>query len=259
MTLLLSLLACWRAHAPDTDRVTSLVETGADSVPDTQPVEMVRVDGLVFRFIDRRLMEGATVTLEGVGVQTQSAADGSWSAQVPAGVPFTPVIALDGYITARHATFTLEQDEPRMYLQAVPVEVFGLMESRLADAGLSRDPEGCVVVNTITVPEIAAMETWEQFYALRPHGEPGVVMELVPDTHGSFPIYFNEQVAPDPTLTASSRDGGVLWMNVAPGEYTVQGTHPDPENFQVDARQIRCEPGWFVNLNPVLGAGVSAI
>jgi hypothetical protein len=35
------------------------------------------------------------------------------------------------------------------------------------------------------------------------------------------PIYFNEAVAPDPTRTATSVDGGVLFGNLANGRYSM--------------------------------------
>ena len=113
------------------------------------------------------------------------------------------------------------------------------------------------MVNTVTVPAVAEMSTWEEFNALRPHGEPGVVMELVPALDTVQPIYFNEFIQPDPSLEASSVDGGVVWLNVPPGRYTVQGEHPDP-GFEVVPKTVDCEEGWFVNLNPPLGAGVRA-
>lgn len=247
--LALLLIACEVAPA--------LVEPPLDSLVDTQDsaAELLQVSGVVFRFADRELLEGVTVRLEGVGVEVRSAADGSWSAEVPAGSSFTPVLEGEGFLTARHALFTPDQDLERLYLQAVPTEVFVLMAQSLGEAGVSIDPQACIVVNTITVPAVDQMQTWAEFEALRPHGEPGVVMELAPTLDTVQPIYFNEYIQPDPSLTASSVDGGVVWLNVPPGTYTVQGVHPDPD-FEVIPKTVECQAGWFVNLNPPLGAGV---
>jgi hypothetical protein len=251
--LFLLLLACERAplvsDSPQDSIVDSAVDTG-DSDP-----EMIQVSGVVFRFVDRALLEGMTVRLDGLDIEVTSGADGAWSAQVPAGSSFTPVIEGEGYLTARHALFTPQDDLDRLYLQAVPTEVFLLMAQTLGEAGVGIDTSACIVVNTVTVPAVYEMSTWEEFETLRPHGEPGVVMELAPTLDTVQPIYFNEFIQPDPSLDASSVDGGVVWLNVPPGTYTVQGVHPDP-NYEVIPKTVTCDAGWFVNLNPPLGAGV---
>ncbi len=251
----LLLLACFVAPVPQDAPAVDTQDT-----QDTQDsaADRIQVEGLVFRFADRALLEGLTVRLEGVGVEVTSGPGGSWSAQVPAGSTFTPVIEGEGFLTARHAAFTPEEDLKRLYLQAVPSEVFGLMAQTLEQNGVAIDPGACIVVNTVTVPAVYEMETWEQFFDLRPHGEPGVTMTLDPPLQGVGPIYFNEFIQPDPSLEVSSVDGGVVWLNVPPGTYTVQGEHPDPA-YEVVPKTVQCEAGWFVNLNPPLGAGVRAV
>lgn len=253
--LTLLLFACERNPEPVDPPVDSDTETLVDS--DTA-LELVQVSGVVFRFADRALIEDVTVRLEGVDVEVTSGAEGVWSAQVPAGSSFTPVLEGEGFLTARHATFTVQEDLARLYLQAVPSEVFVLMAQTLGQSGVAIDPEACIVVNTITVPAVYEMQSWAEFFDLRPHGEPGVTMSLVPEVEGVAPIYFNEFIQPDPSLEASSVDGGVVWLNVPPGTYTVQGEHPDPA-YEVVPKTVRCEAGWFVNLNPPLGAGVRAV
>ncbi len=252
--LVLLFLACeGTPPTPDT-----LIDSPVDSPVDSDSAtEMVQVSGVVFRFVDRALLEGMTVRLEGLDIEVSSGPEGLWSAEVPAGASFTPVVEGEGYLTARHALFTPEEDLDRLYLQAVPTEVFVLMAQTLGEGGVDIDLSACIVVNTVTVPAVAEMSTWEEFNALRPHGEPGVVMELVPALDTVQPIYFNEFIQPDPSLEASSVDGGVVWLNVPPGRYTVQGEHPDP-GFEVVPKTVDCEEGWFVNLNPPLGAGVRA-
>ena len=253
---MLTLLLCACELTPAA--LDSPVDSPTDSPVDSDSAtETVQVSGVVFRFVDRELLEGIEVRLEGVGVEVTSAADGSWSAQVPAGSSFTPVVEGEGYLTARHALFTPQDDLERLYLQAVPTEVFVLLAQTLGDAGVGIDLDACIVVNTVTVPAVEQMSTWSEFEALRPHGEPGVVMELVPQKAGVNPIYFNELIQPDPSLQSTSVDGGVVWLNVPPGTYTVQGMHPDPA-YEVVPRTVQCEAGWFVNLNPPLGSGVRA-
>ena len=80
-------------------------------------------------------------------------------------------------------------------------------------------------------------------------------MELVATLDWVQPIYFEQLIQPDPGLEASSVDGGVVWLNVPPGVYTVTGEHPDPA-LEVVPRQVECRAGELVNLNPPMGAGV---
>lgn len=223
-----------------------------------------RVSGVVFEFESRKALSGVPVTLD-LGAQGHlqviSDGEGRWQAQVPNGVAFTPVLEIPGYLPARHATFLVgpgTESQPehldrvdRLDLQAVPLAVFDLMASGLAETRLRRD--ACLIVNTVTVAEVSQMASFAEFIPLRPHGEPGVVMRLQPEV--VQPIYFDERVLPDRSLQATSRDGGVVWLNVPPGRYTVEGTHPDA-GFEVVPRQVDCRPGELVNLNPPVGSGV---
>ena len=122
--LVLLFLACeGTPPTPDT-----LIDSPVDSPVDSDSAtEMVQVSGVVFRFVDRALLEGMTVRLEGLDIEVSSGPEGLWSAEVPAGASFTPVVEGEGYLTARHALFTPEEDLDRLYLQAVPTEVFVLM------------------------------------------------------------------------------------------------------------------------------------
>ena len=57
-----------------------------------------------------------------------------------------------------------------------------------------------------------------------PHGDPGVQVAISPAIQFPVslgPVYFNEAVAPDPTLTSTSVDGGVLFGNLASGSHTI--------------------------------------
>ncbi len=64
------------------------------------------------------------------------------------------------------------------------------------------------------------------------------------------PIYFNANVVPDAKLTESSDDGGILWINVPDGEYTLSATHPTRKFAEVT---VTCAPNRIVNANPPWG------
>ncbi|MDZ7783834.1 MAG: hypothetical protein U5K56_13160 [Halioglobus sp.] len=59
-------------------------------------------------------------------------------------------------------------------------------------------------------------KTWASMHDDRlPHGDPGATMTIAPDQGDAVgPIYFNEDVIPDVTWSASSLDGGVVWLNL---------------------------------------------
>jgi len=68
-------------------------------------------------------------------------------------------------------------------------------------------------------------KAWASMYNPElPHGDPGAVVSIAPAVAfpaSLGPVYFNEGVAPDPTLTSTSVDGGVLYGNLASGSYVV--------------------------------------
>ena len=62
-----------------------------------------------------------------------------------------------------------------------------------------------------------------------PHGDPGAYMVTTPVVPAIGPVYFNEQVQPDPSQIGTSVDGGVTWINVLPGEYSITAEKPGVE------------------------------
>jgi len=68
-------------------------------------------------------------------------------------------------------------------------------------------------------------KSWASMYSPElPHGDPGVQVSISPAIQFPVslgPVYFNEAVAPDPTLMSTSVDGGVLFGNLASGSHTI--------------------------------------
>ena len=57
-------------------------------------------------------------------------------------------------------------------------------------------------------------KSWASMHDGRlPHGDPGATTSASPAL-GLGPIYFNEDVFPDPGQTTTSVDGGVTWLNM---------------------------------------------
>ena len=89
-------------------------------------------------------------------------------------------------------------------------------------------------------------------YPVFPHGEPDAYAIIDPQQPfpSLGPIYFNEMIMPDPTLTCTSVDGGVLYINIPQGEYTITG-YKEGVNF--DTVKVKARPGVFLNASPPYG------
>jgi hypothetical protein len=109
-------------------------------------------------------------------------------------------------------------------------------------------PQQCVIVTTASARNVRGVD-YETFHERTPHGVPGATSTESPPIDG--PIYFNENVIPDPTATATSGDGGIVWSVVPAGTYRIETTSPDTRFASFLAT---CENGRVVNANPPWGA-----
>ena len=94
------------------------------------------------------------------------------------------------------------------------------------------DPAACQIVSTVT-------RVGKSIYDDGAHGEAEATVTLepaIPAEHG--PVYFGADVIPDPSLTETSEDGGVLYHNVPAGTYVMRA-HKDGVTFE--ATTMRCE------------------
>jgi len=130
----------------------------------------------------------------------------------------------------------------RMTFQAVNYPTYYLLASVL---GIVPDEENrCQMVTTVT-------RVGRSLYDPGAHGEEGATVSLeppLPAEHG--PIYFTSDVIPDPSLTETSEDGGVLFINVPPGEYVWTAHKPGMAFTQV---KMKCRSGWLVNALAIWG------
>ena len=109
-------------------------------------------------------------------------------------------------------------------------------------------PEQCVIVTTASARNVRGVD-FETFQARTPHGVAGATARAKPALPG--PIYFNENVIPDRSRTATSGDGGIIWTEVPAGTYRVITESPSTRFASFLAT---CEPGRIVNANPPWGA-----
>jgi hypothetical protein len=123
------------------------------------------------------------------------------------------------------------------------MDLVGLLEDIL---GEESDPAACHIATTVSVKEMS-LENY-----LVPHGVPGATVTLCP--HVREPIYFayisDALILPDPALTETSVDGGVVFLNVPPGDYVLRA---QKAGTAFPAVRVRCDPGTFVNAAPPKG------
>lgn len=116
-------------------------------------------------------------------------------------------------------------------------------------AGVELDPERCQVVTTVSS---AASPP----YGGAAVGEPDVVVSLAPSLPdgATGPVYFDylsdSLILPDPALTATTIDGGVIFGNVATGAWTI---HAEKPGVRFVEPVVRCHPGAIVNAAPPHG------
>lgn len=69
-------------------------------------------------------------------------------------------------------------------------------------------------------------QSWASMHSARlPHGDPGAT--VMPINNAIGPVYFDESVQPNATITTTSDDGGVAFFNVPYGTHTFTANKPD--------------------------------
>jgi len=187
---------------------------------------------------------GATVSLlEDPAVSVTTAADGTFAfAGLAAGRDATFVLTADGFPRAQTKTFTLPgADLGRVTFQVPPDDIYALIAGIVQ---VETDAAKCQIVTTVT-------RVGKSIYDAGAHGEAGATVAIAPALPAeNGPIYFNASVIPDRALTESSDDGGVLFVNVPPGDYVLTATKP---GVTFERLAMKCRAGTLVNASPPYG------
>jgi hypothetical protein len=116
----------------------------------------------------------------------------------------------------------------------MPDELYLSAAKRQLEQGLQGYFPGFAIQN-LMVSTVG--KSWASLYSFDlPHGDPGATVSISPpltNLYGNLPsgpIYFDASVTPNPALTTTSVDGGVLFDNLAPGTYTVTAAK-DPFSY----------------------------
>ena len=144
-------------------------------------------------------------------VQTDST--GWWTMYVIkyAGVnlEFSFVYEKDGWITTKSNAITItDQDDTDLAIQYIdPLYYTYYVKPYVQAVWLGAVPFQNAMVVTVG-------KSWASMHSGRlPHGDPGATTVASPAL-GMGPIYFNEDVFPDPGQMTTSVDGGVTWLNM---------------------------------------------
>jgi len=221
---------------------------------------------------------GATVSvLEQPELTTTTNEDGEFTIEgIPVGSQATFVLEHENHPLTYTKTHTIPDTNIDDLTFQIPTNfLFGLIEAGLVDAGIVEgvDAEKCQIVSTFT-------RYGKTIGDPGAHGEPGAVLTVAPTNNAEYgPVYFNDEVLPDPSRTYSSIDGGVLLLNVEPGDYTLSAscvenpsdlyddfiaeyppeTCPEEdlrcqtEDVEFEPVLMKCRPGVFLNASPSYG------
>jgi hypothetical protein len=222
----------------------------AQSLAATRASHRVLIKGTAYSFDNQAPIAGATIEARGApGAVTTSDSRGHYRLDVPAGRKVTPFIQAEGYHGIFLQTFTTHRRTLRKVNFQVPTERTYFALAALLHVKL--DPNGnlrhCAIVSTVSTKAISDL-SFREFVAYGAHGVPGATAATSPGLPG--PIYFNDNVIPDPSLTETSTDGGVIWTEVPSGTYRVSAQHPTKRFSSFVAT---CRKGRVVNANPPWG------
>ena len=220
------------------------------SLAATHAGHRVLIKGTAYSFDTQMPIAGATVEARGApGAVTTSDSRGHYRLEVPAGRKVTPFIQAEGYHGIFLQTLASHRRTLRKVNFQVPTERTYFALAALLHVRL--DPDGdlrrCAIVSTVSTKAINDL-SFLDFVAYGAHGVPGATAATSPGL--GDPIYFNDNVIPDPSLTETSTDGGVIWTEVPSGTYRVRAQHPSKRFSSFVAT---CRKGRVVNANPPWG------
>jgi hypothetical protein len=223
---------------------------GAQSLAATRAGHRVLIKGTAYSFDNQMPVAGATIEARGApGAVATSDSRGHYRLDVPAGRKVTPFIEAEGYHGIFLQTLTTHHRTLRKVNFQIPSERTYFALAALLHVKL--DPNGelrrCAIVSTVSTKAISDL-SFLDFVAYGAHGVPGATAATSPRLPG--PIYFNDNVIPDPSLTETSTDGGVIWTEVPSGTYRVSAQHPSKRFSSFTAT---CRKGRVVNANPPWG------
>jgi len=210
----------------------------------------VAIKGTAYTFDNQEPIEGATIRAKGApGASATSGADGAYRLRVPDRAKVTPYVEAEGHHGIYLQTFfTHGRNLRRVNFQVPTVAAyFGLAALLGVELDENDDPVRCAIVSTASTKHVRGL-SFAGFVAYGAHGVAGATASTRPGL--PEPVYFNDSVIPDRSLTETSIDGGIIWTEVPSGNYKVRAHHPS-ERFS--PFRASCRDGRVVNANPPWG------
>jgi hypothetical protein len=211
----------------------------------------VHLRGTAYEFNNvHTLLSGATIRVaEFPKLRAIVQPDGRYDLRVPDHAKVTPYIVDAGYHTIYLQTFTTHGEDLANVNFQTPTEAVyrGLVALLKVPVDSQGNLVACAIVSTFSTRNVRDL-SFAHFIAYGAHGVAGATATAAPAL--LKPVYFNEHVVPDPTQTASSKDGGVVWSNVPTGVYTITAHDPGTRFASFVAT---CRPGRVINANPPWG------
>jgi hypothetical protein len=236
---------------PAVARLVLVFMVGLAAGPAAAIAKPVRISGTAYEFNNSaKRLAGATIRVaEFPRLRAVAAADGGYELPVPDRATVTPYISAPGYHTIYLQSFRTRGEPLRRVNFQTPTE--SVYRSLAALLGIPLGPGGelseCAIVSTFSTRNVRDV-SFRRFTSYGAHGVAGATAFTSPPLPA--PIYFNDQVLPDPAQPSSSVDGGVIWTRVPAGVYTVRARHPSTRFASFVAT---CAPGRVVNANPPWG------
>jgi hypothetical protein len=242
------------------------------------PVATVSFSGIAWSFElpdtpYGRIDEAKVSILEMPELETTTNENGEFTIEgLPVGSQATLVLEHPEHPLTYTKTHTVPDTDLDDLTFQIPTNiVFTLIEAGLVDGGVIEgiDPGKCQMVSTFT-------RFGKTIGSPGHHGEPGAILSIAPENISEAgPIYFNDEVLPDPSRAYSSLDGGVLVLNIEPGDYTWSASCVDDptdliaeyppednegeslrcqtEDVEFESILMKCRAGVFLNASPSYG------
>jgi len=194
-------------------------------------------------------IEGAIVAVaEDPSVSTTVNADGSFELDVPSGGFSSFSLTKSGFIPSQSAAIEITAAGiQRLGFQTPALEA---VDQLATFARVTLDPTKCQISTTVS-------RAGTEPYGGDSLGVAGAVSTISPAADADGPIYFASNgsttpptIFPDRALAETSIDGGVIFANVSPGEYTITASKA---GTAFSPATIRCRPGVLVNAAPPNG------
>ncbi len=245
----LSQLGCGEpeADSPAADDAIQLVYQGKLTVSQAQSacrcqLQVVKIGGTVFHFgLDlsqsppasfpfQSTVPGTLVSVAELPITRQlnvrSSASGQWSVNVVKikGVPLRASFVYEnaGYVTTKSQVFEIGDGGVTDLSVQFPTQAYFSLAKAQIEQQIGALIGAPYTLNNVLVTTVG--KAWaSMFNPMLPHGDPGAQVTTTPAIQfpaSVGPIYFNEAVAPDPTINATSVDGGVLFGNLTNGRHS---------------------------------------